>query len=186
MGCNSFLQGIFPTQGSNPCLPHSRWILYCLSHKGSPLTREARIKCQMLPLDCQTQGPWFFTFLPGHWEKSFSLLKLPILHHLPLGLCLLHVFGCPPLSIPLPVHLGLASSLHRPCLRELLLGDDTTSYANLALPCPVLPWACWCSVFFTWGSFYVQIFYCCFPIIFVFKNMKSSLWPYHPNVPVLV
>ena len=94
---------------------------------------------------------------------------------------------CPPLSIPLPVHLGLASPLHRPCLRELLLGDDTTSYANLALPCPVLPWACWCSVFFTCtGSFYVQIFYCCFPIIFVFKNMKSSLWPYHPNVPILV
>ena len=29
------LQGIFPTQGSNPGLPHCRWILYCLSHKGS-------------------------------------------------------------------------------------------------------------------------------------------------------
>ena len=27
---------IFPTQGSNPCLPHCRWILYQLSHKGSP------------------------------------------------------------------------------------------------------------------------------------------------------
>ena len=32
----SLLQGIFPTQGSNPCLPHCRWILYQLSHKGSP------------------------------------------------------------------------------------------------------------------------------------------------------
>ena len=30
------LQGIFPTQGSNPDLPHCRWILYQLSHKGSP------------------------------------------------------------------------------------------------------------------------------------------------------
>ena len=30
------LQGIFPTQGSNPGLPHCRWILYHLSHKGSP------------------------------------------------------------------------------------------------------------------------------------------------------
>ena len=29
-------QGIFPTQGSNPGLPHCRWILYQLSHKGSP------------------------------------------------------------------------------------------------------------------------------------------------------
>ena len=30
------IQGIFPTQGSNLGLPHSRWILYQLSHKGSP------------------------------------------------------------------------------------------------------------------------------------------------------
>ena len=30
------LQGIFPTQGSNPHLPYYRWIFYCLSHQGSP------------------------------------------------------------------------------------------------------------------------------------------------------
>ena len=30
------LQGIFPTQGLNPGLLHCRWILYQLSHKGSP------------------------------------------------------------------------------------------------------------------------------------------------------
>ena len=32
----SLLQGIFPTQESNPGLPHCRQILYQLSHKGSP------------------------------------------------------------------------------------------------------------------------------------------------------
>ena len=32
----SLLQGIFPTQGSNPGLPHCRQILYQLSHNGSP------------------------------------------------------------------------------------------------------------------------------------------------------
>ena len=32
----SLLQGIFPTQGSNPGLPHCRQILYQLSHQGSP------------------------------------------------------------------------------------------------------------------------------------------------------
>ena len=32
----SLLQGIFPTQGWNPGLPHCRWILYQLCHKGSP------------------------------------------------------------------------------------------------------------------------------------------------------
>ena len=36
VGSLSLLQGIFPTQGSNPGLPHRRWILYQLSHKGSP------------------------------------------------------------------------------------------------------------------------------------------------------
>ena len=33
VGCHALLQGIFPTQGSNPGLPHRRWILYCLSHQ---------------------------------------------------------------------------------------------------------------------------------------------------------
>ena len=32
----SLLQGILPTQGSNPGLPHCRQIFYQLSHKGSP------------------------------------------------------------------------------------------------------------------------------------------------------
>ena len=35
-----FSRGIFPTQGSNPGLPHCRWILYQLSHQGSPRTLE--------------------------------------------------------------------------------------------------------------------------------------------------
>ena len=50
-GSLSLLQGIFPTQGSNPDLPHCKWILYQLSHKGSPkMTKndpkfEKRQKC---------------------------------------------------------------------------------------------------------------------------------------------
>ena len=35
VGSLSLLQGIFPTQGSNPGLLHCRWVLYQLSHKGS-------------------------------------------------------------------------------------------------------------------------------------------------------
>ena len=38
VGSLSLLQGIFPTQGSNPGLPHCRQILYQLSYEGSPLT----------------------------------------------------------------------------------------------------------------------------------------------------
>ena len=37
VSCLGLLQGIFPTQGSNPGLPYQRWILYYLSHEKSPL-----------------------------------------------------------------------------------------------------------------------------------------------------
>jgi len=36
VGSLSLCQGIFPTQGSNPGVPHCRWILYQQSHRGSP------------------------------------------------------------------------------------------------------------------------------------------------------
>ena len=44
VGSLSLLQGIFPTQESNSGLPHCRWILYQLSHKGSPFkgTKQAK------------------------------------------------------------------------------------------------------------------------------------------------
>ena len=35
VSCHALLEGIFPTQGSNPGLPHCRWILYHLN-QGSP------------------------------------------------------------------------------------------------------------------------------------------------------
>ena len=36
VGCHALLQGIFPTQGSNPGLLHCRQILYHLNYQGSP------------------------------------------------------------------------------------------------------------------------------------------------------
>ena len=36
VGCHALFQGIFPTQGSNPGIPHCRQVLYRLSHQGSP------------------------------------------------------------------------------------------------------------------------------------------------------
>ena len=39
--CHFLLQGIFPTQGSNPGLPHCRQTLYHLSHQGSPFLTAA-------------------------------------------------------------------------------------------------------------------------------------------------
>ena len=36
VGCHFLLQGIFPTQGSNPRLLHCRWILYCWATREAP------------------------------------------------------------------------------------------------------------------------------------------------------
>ena len=42
VSCHFLLQGIFPTQGSNPRLLHCRQILYRLSHQGSPRSLKLR------------------------------------------------------------------------------------------------------------------------------------------------
>ena len=47
VGSCSLLQGIFPTQGLNPGLPHCRQILYQLSHKGSPTVVHIPLGSQM-------------------------------------------------------------------------------------------------------------------------------------------
>ena len=48
VGCHALLQGIVPTQGSNPGLPHCRWILYWLSHQGSPLSIKSLLNSLIL------------------------------------------------------------------------------------------------------------------------------------------
>ena len=64
VGSLSLLQGIFPTQGSNPGLPHCRQILYQLSHQGSPRILESvaypfSSRSSWPELNCITGG--FFT-----------------------------------------------------------------------------------------------------------------------------
>ena len=44
VGCHFLLQEIFPTQGSNPGLPHCRQTLYCLSLEECPMSI---VKCSM-------------------------------------------------------------------------------------------------------------------------------------------
>ena len=60
VGCHALLQGIFPTQGSNPGLPHCGWILYPLSHKGSPLI--ARPQCPDIWSDILDVSEGLFVF----------------------------------------------------------------------------------------------------------------------------
>ena len=77
MGSHSLLQGIFPTQGSNPGLPHCRQIPYQLSHQGSP-------SLHIQPL---TLHPRCWPSFPGH-------------EHLPCCLILSSLL-CPCLTLPL-------------------------------------------------------------------------------------
>ena len=65
VGCHSLLQGIFPTQGSNPSLLHCRQIIYHLSHQGSP-QRKNEHKTPVTPTNhINTQNRYSRSFLPA-------------------------------------------------------------------------------------------------------------------------
>ena len=72
VGSLSLFQGIFPTQGLNPGLPHYRRILYQLSHKGSPQTQRwaaflppSPSLLHTLPLPAETTSRKFKELVPG-------------------------------------------------------------------------------------------------------------------------
>ena len=78
VGSLSLLQGIFPTQGSNPGLPHCRQILYQLSHQGGLVVIISSV----------------FTYIP--WSTSYSYFHLGTVFFLFIrrltGFCLCGVF----------------------------------------------------------------------------------------------
>ena len=65
VGRLSLLQGIFPTQGSNPSLPHCRQILYQLSHRENP----------MLFLQSRTTLHYLFIFFLIYYLLEYSDLQ---------------------------------------------------------------------------------------------------------------
>ena len=83
------LQGISPTQGSNPGLPHCRRILYHLSHQGTPSIihlsiHHLSIHPSIHPIS--RHHPCFFTvihlcnYLPIHHPSIISLSVYPCNH----------------------------------------------------------------------------------------------------------
>ena len=64
----SLLQGIFPTQKSNPGLPHWRQILYQLNHQGSPRITE----WVAYPLSSRSSQPRNPTGLSRVVRRSFT------------------------------------------------------------------------------------------------------------------
>ena len=76
-GSLSLLQGIFPTQGSNPILPHCRWILYQLSHKRSsgilewvayPLSSESSWPRNQTQVSCRFFTNWAVREACATWQ----------------------------------------------------------------------------------------------------------------------
>ena len=96
VGSLSLLQGIFPTQGSTPGLPHCRRILYPLQHSlptelsGKPRIWEALSNiCSMNALSC-------WTSLSGLISKA----RHPVRSQRPLPTATCHLPSCSP---PLPI-----------------------------------------------------------------------------------
>ena len=76
MGCHSLLQGIFPSQRSNPGLLHCRQILYQLRHQGSPCAKDgAKYFMYIKPLTI-TATIWGRYYYHHHFiEDLIKLLK---------------------------------------------------------------------------------------------------------------
>ena len=74
VGCHALLQGKFPTQELNSGLLHCRWILYCLSYQGSPLS-SVQFSCSVMSdylqfHELQHARPPCPSPIPGVYPKS--------------------------------------------------------------------------------------------------------------------
>ena len=81
VGSLSLLQGIFSTQGFNPGLPHSRQILYQLSHKLSPRT----LKWVAYPFSSGSSRPRNWTgvsCITGGFFTNWAIREAPVVTNL--------------------------------------------------------------------------------------------------------
>ena len=75
-GMPFLLQGIFPTQGSNPGLLRYRQILYCLSHQKSQNLAASHSSGQMLSVVLSIRPSLF----PSSWQQSLHHCSDPAFH----------------------------------------------------------------------------------------------------------
>ena len=76
VGSLSLLQGIFPTQGLNPGLPHCRQILYPLSHKGSPTILEW-VACPFFRVSSQPRNWTGVSHIAGGFSTNWTTREAP-------------------------------------------------------------------------------------------------------------
>ena len=102
VGCHALLQGIFPTQGSNPGLLHCRWILYQLSYQGSPLsTIKPENQAKKAPAwGCIKLEPNNSVYCFSKETLKFCLHSTSWrLFHVHSERFLIHLFDCPRLDV---------------------------------------------------------------------------------------
>ena len=58
VGCHSFLQGFFPTQGSNPSLLHCRQILYYRGYQRSKPQETWKSRVEKIGMSLSTSAAW--------------------------------------------------------------------------------------------------------------------------------
>ena len=67
---------IFPTQGSNPGLPHCRQFLYQLSYKGSPrISNQGLLHCRQILYQWNYQGSPKFCYMLEKLLKNFRYIN---------------------------------------------------------------------------------------------------------------
>ena len=69
VGCHALLQGIFLTQGLNPGFQYCEWILYHLSHQGSPYMIMVLIVFSKR-IFCTHSMPDIIGILPNIWDRE--------------------------------------------------------------------------------------------------------------------
>ena len=79
--CHFLLQRIFPTQGSNPGLPHCRQTLYRLSHQGSPIQSLSCVQLFAIPWTAACQASLSFT-IPWNLPRLMSIESVMPSNHL--------------------------------------------------------------------------------------------------------
>ena len=82
VGCQSLLQGIFPTQGLNPCLLHCRQILYHLSRQES--SKSFHIANRISADKIWYKHVWMklYSFIFERSSQVYLLTSFSILNHL--------------------------------------------------------------------------------------------------------
>ena len=75
----SLLQGIFPSQGSNPGLPHCRWILYQLSYQGRQGSYQGRLFITI----------YFYFFMILNDLKKFDSVSSLFIYRNTVNFCIL-------------------------------------------------------------------------------------------------